>query len=208
MNRDEEILKYFKELFPVARCELNYQKDYELLMAVVLSAQTTDKRVNEVTPELFKYSLEEIAKLPIARLESILRPIGTFKVKARYIKEIANKLIDEYNSKVPSSKSALLKFPGVGVKTYNVVVSNLFNIPRIAVDTHVARVSQRLGLVRTDDVLRIEQSLMRRFPKEEWIGFHHRCVLFGRYICKARKPDCEKCQLKKHCKYYKRKDAR
>lgn len=202
MNKEILILKYLKELFNEARCELNYQRDYELLMAVVLSAQTTDKRVNEVTKELFKYNLKELKDMDLKKIEAIIRPIGTYKLKASYIKEIARLLVEKYNSKVPKLKRQLLLFPGVGNKTYDVVVSNLFDVPRIAVDTHVSRVSQRLGLVRNTDPLKISESLKRRFPRSEWTSLHHRMVLFGRYLCMARKPKCEICKLKSICKYY------
>ena len=180
MNKDALVLKVLKEAFPDARCELKFTKDYELLMAVVLSAQTTDKRV----------------------IEDIIKPIGTYKVKALYINEIANILVNKYNSKVPSSKKALLSMPGVGIKTYNVVASNLFNVPCIAVDTHVSRVAYRLGLCLSKDPVKVEASLKRRYPKDEWINLHHRMVLYGRYICKARSPLCERCQMKGICKYF------
>lgn len=202
MNKDALVLKVLKEAFPDARCELKFTKDYELLMAVVLSAQTTDKRVNMVTEELFKYNLEELAHLDLKVIEDIIKPIGTYKVKALYINEIANILVNKYNSKVPSSKKALLSMPGVGIKTYNVVASNLFNVPCIAVDTHVSRVAYRLGLCLSKDPVKVEASLKRRYPKDEWINLHHRMVLYGRYICKARSPLCERCQMKGICKYF------
>lgn len=199
----EELEKYLDELFPDPRCELNYNKDYELLIAVVLSAQTTDKRVNSVTSILFdKYpNLEALSKADINDIMEIIKPIGTFHKKAVFVKEIANILLNEYDGKVPNDRASLEKMPGVGRKTANVVLSNLFDVPAIAVDTHVARVSKRLNLARkNDDVAKIEKKLMKKFAKENWSKRHHQLVLFGRYHCKAASPDCANCKLKDICK--------
>ena len=200
----ELIENYLDELFKNPRCELNYNKDYELLIAVVLSAQTTDKRVNQVTNILFnKYdSLEKLEKADLNDIKEIIKPIGTFNKKALFIKEIANYLLKKCNGKVPNSEEELTKIPGVGRKTSNVVRSNLFNYPAIAVDTHVSRVSKRLKLAKeNDDVLTIEKKLMKKFPKESWSKLHHQLVLFGRYNCTAKKPKCDKCKLINICKY-------
>lgn len=205
INRIEE---YLDELYDNPRCELNYNKDYELLIAVVLSAQTTDKRVNEVTAVLFnKYNLNTLKEADLKDLENILRPIGTFTKKAFYIKEIANRLVNDYNGVVPNNRTYLESLPGVGRKSTNVVLSNLFDYPAIAVDTHVERVSKRLGLAKEkDNVLEVEKKLMKKFKKNVWSKRHHQLVLFGRYHCKAIKPECESCKLKDICKHKKRID--
>lgn len=201
----ELIENYLDELFKNPRCELNYNKDYELLIAVVLSAQTTDKRVNQVTNILFnKYdSLEKLENADLNDIKEIIKPIGTFNKKAIFVKEIASYLLKNCNGKVPNSEEELTSIPGVGRKTSNVVRSNLFNYPAIAVDTHVSRVSKRLKLAKkNDDVLTIEKKLMKKFPKESWSKLHHQLVLFGRYNCTAKKPNCDKCKLTEICDYY------
>ena len=198
-----KIEDYLDELYPNPRCELNYNKDYELLIAVVLSAQSTDKRVNEVTPILFsKYDINSLKDVDLKELEEIIRPIGTFKRKAVYIKEIANRLVNDYNGIVPNDRTYLESLPGVGRKTTSVVLSNLFDVPAIAVDTHVERVSKRLGLAKDDDsVLEVESKLMKSFKKEVWNKRNYQLVLFGRYNCKAIKPECDNCKLKDICKH-------
>ncbi len=201
------IMDYLDELFKNPRCELNYNKDYELLIAVVLSAQTTDKRVNEVTKVLFnKYnSLEKLKDAPLDDIKNIIKPIGTFNKKAVFVKEIASYLLDNCNGVVPNDEKLLTSIPGVGRKSSNVVRSNLFDYPAIAVDTHVSRVSKRLNLAKEkDDVLTIEKKLMKKFPKERWSRLHHQLVLFGRYNCTAINPKCEGCKLKEICKYNKK----
>ena len=192
-------------MFPDPKCELNYNKDYELLIATVLSAQCTDKRVNEVTSVLFsKYDLAGLKNANTKDIESIIRSCGSYTKKAAYIKEIAKSLIDNYKGIVPNDREYLESLPGVGRKTTNVVLSNIYDEPAIAVDTHVERVSKRLNLARkNDDVLTVEKKLMKKLPKDKWSRTHHQLVLFGRYICKSRNPECEKCLLKLECKYYK-----
>ena len=199
----KQITKYMDELFPNPKCELNYKKDYELLIAVMLSAQTTDKRVNMVTDILFK-KYDNINKLANASLQdiiNIIKPIGTFNKKAKNIIEISNSLIHDYDGKVPDNREYLENLPGVGRKTTNVVLANLYDEACIAVDTHVARVSKRLGIADSgDDVLTIEKKLNDFFNKKELSKLHHQLVLFGRYYCKAKKPLCENCKLKSICK--------
>jgi len=204
--KSDFIIEELDKLFPDARCELNYNKDYELLIATVLSAQCTDKRVNEVTKVLWaKYDLESLAKAPLKDIESIIRPCGSYTKKAYYLKTIAGKLLEDFEGHVPNNREYLEGLPGVGRKTCNVVLSNIYDIPAIAVDTHVARVSIRLGLAKKDDeVYNIEQKLMKKFPKEKWSRLHHQLVLFGRYKCKAIKPECGDCNFKEFCKYYKK----
>ena len=202
-----EIINYLDELIPDAVCELNYNKDYELLIAVMLSAQTTDKRVNMVTSILFeKYvSLKALKEANIDDIIDIIRPIGTFKKKASNIISIASVLLEKSNGVVPNDRQFLESLSGVGRKTTNVVLSNLYNEPCIAVDTHVSRVSKRLGLAKeSDDVLKIEQKLTKKIPKEKLNRMHHQLVLFGRYYCKAINPECSSCKLKDMCKYYKK----
>ncbi len=201
MISSKDVLEGLDKVIPNPKCELEYNKDYELLIATVLSAQSTDKRVNMVTKELFKYSLEDLKDIDTKKLEGIIRPVGTHQRKAFYIKKIAESLIHDYDGIVPNDRNYLESLPGVGRKTTNVVLSNLFNEPAIAVDTHVDRVSKRLGLVDPfDDVLIVEQKLMNIFPKEKWSRLHHQLVLFGRYICKSQKTDCETCPFKGKCK--------
>ena len=197
------VFEYLDELFPNPKCELNYEKDYELLIAVMLSAQTTDKRVNMVTEILFKKydSLEKLALASIDDIRDIIRPIGTFNKKAQNIINISNKLLNEKNGVVPNDRNYLESLDGVGRKTTNVVLSNLYNVPCIAVDTHVSRVSKRLGLAKQDDdVLIIEKKLNKKIPQDKLNRLHHQLVLFGRYYCKAQKPSCDNCKLKDICK--------
>lgn len=197
-----EIVKYLDELIPNPKCELNYNKDYELLIATMLSAQTTDKRVNEVTEVLFKKypNLEALRKANIDDIIGIIKPIGTYNKKAKNIIDIANKL-KEKNDIVPNDREFLESLPGVGRKTTNVVLSNIYNIPCIAVDTHVHRVSIRLGIAKkNDDVYTTEKKLSKKFKDYDLCRLHHQLVLFGRYYCKAINPNCENCKLKNICK--------
>lgn len=201
-----KIEKYLDELFPKPKCELNYTKDYELLLATMLSAQTTDKRVNEVTEILFKKypTLKELSKANINEVINIIRPIGTFRIKAKNLIEIATKLEKDYGGKLPNNRKYLESLPGVGRKTANVVLSNIYNVPCIAVDTHVSRVSKRLNLAQEkDDPITIEEKLNTIFKKEDLCRRHHQMVLFGRYYCKAKNPECIKCKLRKICGYEK-----
>lgn len=196
------ILNYMNELFPNAHCELNYTKDYELLIAIVLSAQTTDKRVNMVTKVLFsKYkTLEELMSANTGDIEEIIKPIGTFKKKSIFVKEIATRLVKEKNGVVPNDRKYLETLSGVGRKTTNVFLSEFYHVPSIAVDTHVERVSKRLGLAKTEaSVKEVEESLMKKIAKENWIKAHHQFIFFGRYHCKAIRPNCNECKLKEIC---------
>ena len=198
-----EIINYLDELIPNPKCELNYNKDYELLIATMLSAQTTDKRVNGVTEVLFKKypNLEALRKADINDIIGIIKPIGTYNKKAKNIIDIANKL-KEKNDIVPNDREFLESLPGVGRKTTNVVLSNIYNIPCIAVDTHVHRVSIRLGIAnKNDDVLTTEKKLTKKFKDYDLCRLHHQLVLFGRYYCKASNPSCNSCKLKDICKY-------
>ena len=202
MKMNEIIGDYLDELFPNPKCELNYSKDYELLIAIMLSAQSTDKRVNECTKVLFeKYdSLEKLSTVSVETLENIIRPVGSFRKKSIYLKGIVNNLIEKYDSKVPVDREILQTFPGVGRKTANVFLSEYYNYPAIAVDTHVERVSKRLKIAKKeDDVQTVENKLMKFYPKQDWAKRHLQMVLFGRYHCKAIKPNCSECKLKSIC---------
>ena len=205
MNNSNQIIEYLDKLFPNPKCELNYNKDYELLIATVLSAQTTDKRVNEVTSVLFKKydTLEKLRDADLEDIKNIIKPIGTFNKKSVFVKEIAKYLIDNCEGRVVNDEKVLTSIPGVGRKTSNVVRSNIFDYPAIAVDTHVNRVSKRLNIAKEkDEVGTVEKKLMKYFPKDKWSRLHHQLVLFGRYHCTARNPLCDKCELKDICKYY------
>ena len=198
-----EIINYLDEIIVDPKCELNYCKDYELLIAVMLSAQTTDKRVNEVTSVLFKKynSLEALANADVNDIIDIIRSIGTFNKKAHNVIEIAKSLLNNYNGVVPNNRNYLESLPGVGRKTTNVVLSELFNEPCIAVDTHIKRVSYRLGLSKKeDDVLVVEKKLTKTFKNYNARRIHHQLLLFGRYYCKAINPSCNDCKLKNICK--------
>ncbi len=206
MMNKELLMGALDTLYPDARCELNYNKDYELLIAVVLSAQSTDKRVNTVTEELFKqYDIFTLAKAKVSDIEKIIRPAGTYHRKAIYVVEIAKSLVDNYNGVVPNNREYLESLPGVGHKTANVVLSNIYDVAAIAVDTHVSRVAKRLKLAKdSDDVVAIEKKLMKYFPKDKWGRVHHQLVLFGRYVCKSQRPECGDCLLKDNCPYFKK----
>lgn len=204
--KNNKILELLDIMIPNPKCELEYNKDYELLIATLLSAQCTDKRVNSVTKVLWnKYDIFSLSKANIKEIENIIKPCGTHIKKAKFIKEIAISLVKDYNGIVPNDRKYIESLPGVGHKTCNVVLSNIYNIPAFAVDTHVTRVSKRLSLANDkDDVTKIEKKLMKIVPKSQWIRRHHQFVLFGRYICKAIKPKCNTCLLKDYCKYYKK----
>lgn len=203
MNKEKEILNYLNEIIPNPVCELNYNKDYELLLAVMLSAQTKDARVNKVTKVLFnKYdSLKKLKEANIKDIENIIKELGNYHKKSEAVINIAKILDEKYNGKVVNNRKALENLPMVGRKTTNVVLSELFNEPTIAVDTHVERVSKRLGLVKKDDdVIKIEEKLKRKFDKKIWSKLHKQFVLFGRYYCTSKKPSCNKCKLQIYCK--------
>lgn len=190
-------------LYPKAKCELKHKNNFELLIAVILSAQTTDERVNMVTPFLFKKykNAFQLADAELNDIEEIIKPIGLYKNKAKNIKEASKALVEKHNGRVPKTREELESLKGVGRKTANVILSNCFDYPAFAVDTHVARVSKRLGIAKKDDdVLKIEKKLMTYFPEELWGKLHHQFIFFGRYKCKAIKPECANCPFIKICK--------
>ncbi len=201
------ITEYLEELFPNPQCELVYNKDYELVIAVVLSAQTTDKNVNKVTSVLFeKYpSLKALKEASLGDLEGILKPIGMYHKKAKFVKEIATILHDKYNDTIIYDRKMLESLPGVGRKTANVILAILFNEPCLAVDTHVSRIAKRLGLAdKEDSVYKIEKKLTKLIKKERLAKSHYQLVLFGRYHCTAINPRCMNCKLRGICKYEKK----
>ncbi len=191
------------EMFPDAHCELNHSNPFELVIAVALSAQCTDALVNKVTKSLFeKYKKpEDYLAVSLEELQQDIRSIGLYRNKAKNIRKLCEMLIYEYGGVLPQDRDELTKFPGVGRKTANVVVSVAFGIPAIAVDTHVERVSKRLAICRwKDSVLEVEKTLMKKIPRDEWGVTHHRLIFFGRYHCKAQSPQCEVCPLLDVCR--------
>lgn len=205
-NREniKKILDILEQTYPDAECELNYTSAFELLIATILSAQCTDVRVNKVTAELFKkYNKpEDFAKLSTAEISEEIKSCGLYKSKAQKIKETSVILCSNYGGEVPDKMEELVKLPGVGRKTANVVLSNAFGVDAIAVDTHVFRVSNRIGLVKTDTPEKTEFELMKVLPKKRWSKAHHLIIFHGRRICKARKPECNICPIVEYCDYY------
>jgi endonuclease-3 len=201
-----EVLKTLNELYPEAKSELNYTNPFELLIATILAAQCTDKRVNMITKDLFKeYKRpEDYLKLTEEELGEKIKSCGFYRNKSKNILKTCEILVKEYNGKVPSTREELMKLPGVGRKTANVVISNAFGKDAIAVDTHVFRVSNRIGLADSDNVDDTERDLMDNIPKNSWSQAHHWLIYHGRRICKARRPKCEICPVAKNCLYYKR----
>lgn len=201
-NKINEIISYMDTLYPNVGCELNYHKDYELVIAVMLSAQTKDSAVNAVTAVLFnKYpTLEQLADTDIKDIEEILRSIGLYKNKAKNLKAICHTLLRDYDGKVPEEKNVLQTLPGVGNKTAGVIRAEIFHIPELPVDTHILRISKRLKLTdQNADATETEQKLKRLFPKDRWIKTHHQLIHFGRYTCTAKNPQCENCKLSRFC---------
>ena len=201
MNKDL-IINEFDKHFNDPKCELEYTKDYELLLSVMLSAQTTDKSVNMVTRELYKKydTLDKLDTLTLDEIDNYIRSIGLHKTKSKYFKEIVTKI--KKIGYVPNDREFLESLSGVGRKTASVVLGILFDIPSFAVDTHVYRVSKRLGITTMkDDVLKTEIKLKKYFDEDEWNKINSQMVLFGRYICTSKNPKCDKCHLKNICKY-------
>ncbi|ART76831.1 endonuclease III [Sutcliffiella horikoshii] len=203
LKQIKEVVDVMGEMFPDAHCELNHKNPFELVIAVALSAQCTDALVNKVTKNLFeKYQKpEDYLEVTLEELQQDIRSIGLYRNKAKNIRALCQLLLEEYNGQVPKERDELVKLPGVGRKTANVVVSVAFGVPAIAVDTHVERVSKRLGICKwKDSVLEVEKTLMRKIPKEKWSDTHHRLIFFGRYHCKAQNPQCESCPLLEMCR--------
>lgn len=209
-----EILDQLVELFPDAKCELNHDTPFQLVVAVALSAQTTDVSVNKVTPALFAAYPDAyaLAQADVLEVENYIRNIGLYRNKAKNIVECAKMIVHDFDGVVPSTMNQLTRLPGVGRKTANVVMSVAFDIPAIAVDTHVERVSKRLGLAKVNDsVIEVEMKLKRKIDRQRWNHAHHLFIFFGRYFCTARNPKCQKCPFVSFCKKeqldnYKKKD--
>ena len=204
MKKEEHILEVLEQMFPDAHVELNHQNTFELLIAVVLSAQTTDVGVNKITPTLFKAypTPVEMMHADIKDIEEKIKTIGLYRNKAKNIILLSKQLVEKHQGVVPGEREDLEALSGVGRKTANVVLSNAFGIPALAVDTHVARVSIRLGLAKKDDtVFEIEKKLMQKLPREKWQKAHHQFIFFGRYHCLAKNPKCNNCPLFDICKY-------
>lgn len=197
------ILSYMEELFPDAHCELNHSNHFELVVAVMLSAQTTDESVNKLTNKLFKRypKIEDYANASVETLENDIRTIGLYRNKAKNLHAMANMMLNQYRGIVPSGQKELESLPGVGRKTANVVRSVAFDIPAFAVDTHVERIAKRLGFAKKDDsVLVVEKKITKSLSRDKWNKAHHQFIFFGRYFCKAQNPNCGECKLIDICK--------
>lgn len=198
-----EFIDVIAEMFPDAEAELNYTNAFELTIAVLLSAQTTDVGVNRVTEGLFKRfkTPEDYLEVDVVEIEQYIKTIGLYRTKAKNIQKLCRDLIDKYNGEIPGDYDDLVSLAGVGRKTANVVLSVAFDTPRIAVDTHVERISKRLGIARyKDSPLQVEETLMRKIPAERWSKTHHQLIFFGRYHCLARNPKCHECPLLAECR--------
>lgn len=198
----DEKLQYIYSLYPHAQCELHYQTIFQLLIAVVLSAQTTDARVNQATEKLFfKFPDAHLLKnASLKEVEEIIKSIGMYKVKAKHLLEIAKIIDEKYHGEVPKNKEDLLQLPGVGNKTANVILAEGYKIPALPVDTHINRIAKRLKYADIQDSVEVaEEKLKKAIEPENWIQMHHSLIFFGRYFCKAKQPECDKCQLKDQC---------
>lgn len=201
-NKLSLITSFLDERYPNVGCELKYNKDYELVIAVMLSAQTTDIAVNKVTENLFKTypTLEALASADLSVVEDIIHSVGLYKNKAKHVIEIAKYILDNFNGVLPSDKDLLQNMPGVGNKTAGVIRAEIFKIPDLPVDTHILRITKRLKLADLDDdAFETEMKLKKLFPKENWIKLHHQLIHFGRDVCIARNPHCENCKLGEIC---------
>lgn len=200
-NQIKEVLDTLEATYPEAGCALDHANVFQLLIAVVLSAQTTDKSVNVVTVPLFETypDAQALAEADLEDLQQILKRIGMYKTKSKNIKNLAIQLVEKYDGQVPEDYDKLVELPGVGRKTANVVLAEGFGHQRIAVDTHVFRVTNRIGLVKEKDVLKTELALMKAIPEERWSRSHHSFIFHGRNCCAARKPKCEECSIQALC---------
>lgn len=204
-NDIAEIIRLLKKDYPDAECSLNYGKDYELLFAARLAAQCTDERVNKITPALFKAypTLQSIADADIPDVENYIHSCGFYHAKAKDIVRAAGMLLSDFGGRVPDTMENLLKLPGVGRKTANLILGDVYHQPAVVVDTHCIRLSNRLGLVQTEDPVKIEKALRKLLPPDQSSDFCHRLVLHGRAVCTARKPSCDVCGVREYCDYYK-----
>lgn len=203
-NDAVKIIEILKQTYPDAKCSLNYSTPFELLIAVMLSAQCTDERVNKVTPDLFKKcnTPETVLKTDVKKIEKLIHSCGFYKSKAQNIQNTSRILIEKFDGSVPKTLDELICLPGVGRKTANVVMLEAFNNPQgVAVDTHVKRISKRLGLSTEDDPAKIEQDILNLFPEKYYTDINHTLIYHGRNTCTARNPNCAKCVIKSFCKY-------
>ena len=200
-DRIKKILKILSRTYPDVKTALRHRSPLQLLVATILSAQCTDKQVNQVTPALFKKlrTAKDFANVPLSDLEEMVRPTGFYRNKAKAIKACCEALVEKHGGKVPDSIDDLVKLPGIGRKTANVILGSAFGIPGIVVDTHAKRVSQRIGLTKERDPIKIEFDLMPKIPKKDWIAFSHQMIWHGRSLCNARKPKCPECPLRDLC---------
>lgn len=201
-------ISYLNELYPDAHCQLNYKKDYELLIAIMLSAQTSDIAVNKATAILFDHykTLNDLKNADLKNLENIISFLGMKNIKSKNIKNIATLLVDKYDGVVPKSEDELLSFPGVGVKTKNCFLAEYYSYPLLAIDTHVQRICKRLSIVsENDNPLIIEEKLYKLLPKDKIVLINHQIISFGRHVCKAKNPNCGSCKLNNCCHYFKNK---
>lgn len=208
-EKRDKVIEILENTYKGAKCGLDFSSSYELLISTILSAQCTDERVNEVTKELYKkYNTPEaMVTLTDEKLGEIIKSCGLYKNKSKNILAASKCILNEYNGKVPETMEELIKLPGVGRKTANVVLSNAFGVPAIAVDTHVFRVANRIGIGKGKDVDQVEKELMKNIPKEKWSDAHHYIIWHGRKICKARNPQCSICPLSECCEYYSKNKA-
>lgn len=202
-KKQQRILDELNRLFPDAHCQLTHSNPLEMLVAVMLSAQTTDASVNTVTPALFEHykTAQDYADADLKDLEGYIRRIGLYRNKARSLKKMGQALVDDFGGEVPHTMQSLTKLPGVGRKTASVVLGECFNVPSVPVDTHVERIAKRLGFAKKyDSVLTVEKKLKRTLPRDQWMKLHHQFIFFGRYFCKAKNPKCKECHLVDLCK--------
>lgn len=201
-TRREQVIEILEDLYPAAESELTFEDKFQLLVAVVLSAQTTDVGVNRVTPKLFETypDPEALSKADVSKVEDLLKTIGMYRTKAKNIVGLSKLLMEDHQGQVPGDYDDLIKLPGVGRKTANVVLAVGFGVARIAVDTHVFRLANRIGFTEEKDVLKTELALMKVLPEEKWINMHHALILHGRRVCMARNPQCLECPILHLCK--------
>lgn len=202
-KKQDRIIAELNTLFPDAHCVLVHSNPLEMLVAVMLSAQTTDAAVNKVTPALFAAypTAQDYADASLEDLEGYLKRLGLYRSKARSLKKMGQALVEHFDGEVPHTMKQLTTLPGVGRKTANVVLGECFGVPSVPVDTHVERISKRLGFAKRDDtVLDVERKLKRNLPRDSWMKLHHQFIFFGRYVCKAQNPKCKECHLVDLCK--------
>lgn len=200
-----DFISQLEVMFPDAHCELNHRNAYEMAVAVILSAQTTDASVNRITPALFeKYpTVEALAQGRLEDIEKCIASLGLYRNKARSIRGFAKGVVENFDGRVPNTMEELVRLPGVGRKCANVILSECYGIPSLAVDTHVSRIARRLYLAyEKDSVETIERKLKAKIPEDKWIRAHHEMIFFGRYLCHSRNPECNRCPFTEYCRYY------